>query len=151
GAVATAVLQRRRVLARLPAEAEFLEGDLLQPAPVLEQLGEPAAVVVQAGGAGILPALFQVHADQLAEDRQVFGGVGGRQERREGGRIAEGPRRLVGIDDLVDARPGSSVGGAGHAGWSSWIRASSRLRKPCRTRSTVRFERRTFSVISATS
>src|SRR5262249_2249934 len=129
----------------------FLKGDLLHPPPLAEQLGEPAAIVVQPVGAAVLPAILQVDADQLAEDRQVPGVIGGRQEPREVAPVAASPGRLGGTDDIVDARPGLSVRGTDHAGLSSWIRASSRFRKPWRTRSTVRFERWTLSVISATS
>ena len=102
--------------------------------------------------AGGEPAHGPAQLTRGNKDRQVFGMAGGRQELREVDPAIASLGRLVSVDDVVDARPGLlSVGRTDHPGWSSWIRASSRVRKPCRTRSTVRFERRTFSVISATS
>src|SRR5262249_8895210 len=107
---------------------------------------------VETVGVTGLPTVLQVDPDQLAEDRQVLGMARTRQELREVDPAAARPGRFISFDHIVDARPGLlSVRETDHPEWSSWIRASSRVQNPCRTRWTVRCERWTFAVISATS
>src|SRR5262249_2733421 len=57
---AATVLERRGVLTRLPAQAELLEGNRLQPFTVAEKLGEPVAVVVQSIGPAAPPTVLQI-------------------------------------------------------------------------------------------
>src|SRR4029077_10922279 len=114
-------------------------------------LGKPLMIVIQAVGSTVLPTVLQIHPHQLAEDRQVLWVVGLRHELREVDRTAASLSRFVGLDNLIDARPLPSIGGSDHPRGSSLISVSSRPRKLWRTRSTVRFERSTFSAISSIS
>jgi hypothetical protein len=56
-----------------------------------------------------LPPVLEVDPDELAEDRESVGMIGGRDEIGQRGPAVDGDSRFVGFDNIAEARPFSTI------------------------------------------
>src|SRR6516164_8343047 len=97
------------MFACLLPQAEFLVGHVVEQVEILKDTRVLLLILFQSRDLPSLPPVLEVYPDELAEDRESVGMIGGRHEIGHRGPAVDGKSRLIGFDNIAEARPLSPI------------------------------------------